>query len=171
MPPTSAQAGDTTVVAVSPACCPKQTLPQFLGINGLFRIMRGLGGRVLSRLGSRFPGLEPKPAMTAISDPANLESDNPAVKAAAEVKAEEDQAAQKAKAIRYLATIGCGGCYPDVQEALLAALDDCTEVVRYEAAKAFYEKSGSPCKICSGDSCCSEEVLKKLDLESKKCIL
>ncbi|MDZ4817352.1 MAG: hypothetical protein SGJ20_00090, partial [Planctomycetota bacterium] len=76
------------------------------------QLFGGIGTRILSRLGSRFPGLEPKPALLPISDPANLESPNPAVATAAGVKADEDAAAQKVKAIRYLATIGCGGCYP-----------------------------------------------------------
>ena len=52
------------------------------------------------------------------------EDASPAVKAAAEAKAEEDQAPQKAKAIRYLASLGCGKCYPDTEEALLADSTD-----------------------------------------------
>jgi hypothetical protein len=78
----------------------------------------------------------------ATDSPANLESQNPALKAAAKVKSEEDLAPQKIKAIKYLATIGCG-CYPGVREALLAALDDCTESVRYEAAIAFCQAAGN----------------------------
>ena len=42
-----------------------------------------------------------------IADPANLQSDNPAIKAAAKAKAEQDLAPQKIKAIKYLATVGC----------------------------------------------------------------
>ena len=63
----------------------------------------------------RFPGLEAKPPVLAITDPANLGEDaSPAVQAAAKVKAEEDGAQQKIKALRYLATIGCGGSIPFV---------------------------------------------------------
>ena len=97
--PTTAQAGSTTIVAVAPpapACCPKQTLPGFLGLTGLFQ---GIGKGfdcIRNLLGSRFPGLEAKPPVLAITDPANLGPNSPpAVKAAAEIKAEEDAAPQK----------------------------------------------------------------------------
>lgn len=169
--PTSVQAGTTTVVAVAPPaqeCCPKQTLIDFLGIT---QVVKGAGGlskkvgtRIRSRLGTRFPGLEPKPPLLTITDPANLGEDvSPAVKAAAEVKAQEDEAAQKIKALRYLARIGCGGCYPTVEDALLAALDDCTEEVRFEAVSGLRSTSGDPCTFCKSSSCCSPKVLKKLD--------
>ncbi len=117
----------------------------------------------LSHLGLIFPGLEPGPPLLPITDPANLASDNPAVAAAAAAKAEEDQAEQKIKAIRYLATLGCAGCYPGIEEALLAALDDCTERVRYEAVRALRDLSGNPCSSCKEKACCSEKVRKKLD--------
>lgn len=166
-PPTTAQAGSTTIVAVAPpapACCPKQTLPGFLGLTGLFQ---GLGKGIdclRNRLGMRFPGLEAKPPVLAITDPANAGPDAPpAVKAAADIKAEEDAAPQKIKALRYLATIGCAGCYPGVEEGMLAALDDCTEAVRYEAAKALRDTVGNPCKMCRKSACCSPKIRKKLD--------
>lgn len=175
--PTTATAGNATIVAVGPPaqpCCPKQTLPQWLGITGLVKGIGGLLGRVRSRLGSRFPGLEAKPELLPITDPANANSDNPAVAEAAAVKGEEDAAAQKAKAIRYLGTIGCGGCYPEVEQAILAALDDCTEVVRYEAVKALRSTAGQPCCLCKADSCCGPDVMKKLrsiafDTDGKGC--
>ncbi len=110
------------------------------------------------------------PPVLAITDPKNADSSNPAVKAAAAAKADEDQAAQKIKAIRYLATLGCAGCYPDVEDALLASLDDCTEAVRYEAAKAFRELSGRPCTTCKTKSCCSPKVRKKLDEVANKMV-
>ena len=110
-----------------------------------------------------FPGLEAKPPLLAITDPANMTEDAPpADKAAAEIKTEEDQAAQKIKALRYLATIGCGGCYPDVEDALIAAMEDCTEEVRYEAVKAVRATTGKKCCYCSCDSCCSEKIQNKL---------
>jgi outer membrane biosynthesis protein TonB len=95
-----------------------------------------------------------------IADPENLESDNPAIKKAAEIKKEEDLKKQKIKAIKYLATVGCG-CYPGVREALLAALDDCTEEVRLEAAVAFCEAAGNHCNRCE-NGCCNAEVMQKL---------
>lgn len=163
-PPATAQAGDTTVVAVSASqpCCPPPTLWDFLGVNAAVKLIAGGVGRVRNRLGSRFPGLEAKPPVLAITDPANAASPNPAVAAAADAKAEEDQAAQKVKAIRYLAKLGCRDCYPDVQDALIKALDDCTEEVRYEAAKGLREAAGGACSTCAAGSCCAPEALDKL---------
>ena len=172
--PTSATAGDTSIVAIAvPAaekCCKKQTLPEFLGLDklgaGIGGLFQGVFSRVTSVLGleGKFPGLQPKPPIANITDPANLsETASPSVQAAAKVKAEQDQASQKIQALRYLATIGCGGCYPEVEEALLAALDDCTEVVRYEAVKAMRGKKRKCCTYCSQDGCCSAKVQKKLN--------
>ena len=101
--------------------------------------------------------------MKSISDPANMGPDaSPAVKAAAEAKAEDDQAPQKAKAIRYLASRGCGECFPDTEDALIAAMDDCNESIRYEAVKGLRGSSGDACKCCRENSCCTEKLLKKL---------
>jgi len=175
--PTSAAVGGTNIVAIAPpgqACCPKQTLPQFLGITGACEGIKGLLGRLRNRLGTIWPGLEAKPAILSLTDPANLESANPAVASAAEVKAAEDGAAQKAKAIAYLASIGCAGCYPGIEEALLAALDDCTEIVRFETLKALRQQSMGPCKNCCRSACCSPKMREKMEklayeLDSQGC--
>lgn len=167
-PTTSANGTTVNVAAPSSPCCPHETLPEFLGIKGLFQAIGGLIEKLRNRLGSAFPGLESTPALLAITNPANANSSNPAVAAAAGAKADEDAAPQKIKAIRYLATLGCAGCYPDIEDALLASLDDCTEAVRYEAAKAFRELSGRPCSTCKTKSCCSPKVRKKLDEVANK---
>lgn len=164
-PQSSAAAGATTIVAIAPPPTPKTpppTLWQFLGVpQAAAGVVAGVD-RVRNRLGTRFPGLEAKPELLAISDPDNLKSPNPAVKSAAEVKAEEDAAPQKAKAINYLAKIGCGCCYPNVEVSLLAALDDCTEEVRYAAATALRDRSGHVCQKCKNNACCSEAVIRRL---------
>jgi hypothetical protein len=121
----------------------------------------------LACLGFLFPGLgdalQPGPPLLPITDPANLSPDAPpAVQTAAKIKAEEDQAAQKIQALRYLATIGCAGCYPGVDDALIAALEDCTEEVRYEAVLAIRKTAGCVCKCCNKKACCSEKIQKKL---------
>lgn len=139
------------------------TLPQFLGLDLVFGGIRRVGQRVRNRLGSRFPGLESKPPMRSITDPANMGPDaSPAEKAAAEAKIEDDKAPQKAKAIRYLASRGCGECYPDTENALIAAMDDCSEDIRYEAVRGLRGASGDTCKCCRENSCCSPKLLKKL---------
>jgi hypothetical protein len=107
------------------------------------------------------PGMERTDPLLRIADPANLNSPNPAIKKAAEVKADQDLAPQKIKAIKYLATIGCG-CYPGVAKALADELSDCTEEVRYEAAKALCQTAGNPCQRCNNEGCCSAEVMNKL---------
>lgn len=161
--PPPIEAGDATIVVGQQKCCPKMTLPEFLGLCAVFEgIGKGIDC-VRSKLGSVFPGLEAKPELLPITDPANMDSPNPAVAAAADIKAQEDAAAQKIKALRYLATIGCGGCYPDVEAAFLESLKDCTEEVRYEAVKALRHAGGDPCQYCRHSSCCSPQVRKKLE--------
>jgi hypothetical protein len=163
-------AGDATVVAFTPpsqTCCPKQTLPQYLGITQCWDTASTACGQTLACLGFLFPGLgdalQPGPPLLPITDPANLSPDAPpAVQTAAKIKAEEDQAAQKIQALRYLATIGCAGCYPGVDDALIAALEDCTEEVRYEAVLAIRKTAGCVCKCCNKKACCSEKIQKKL---------
>lgn len=138
------------VAPVAPA--PPQTLWNWLGVP-----KQPMAG-VINRKGN-FPGCEKLPPLKKIADPANLASKNPAIKKAAEIKAEEDLAKQKIKAIKYLAEIGCGGCYPGVAEALAASLDDCTEAVRYEAVKA----------ILSTSACGQNKCDKKCVRAAKSC--
>jgi hypothetical protein len=114
----------------------------------------------LNRFGN-FPGLEKKPPLKKLADPSNLESDNPLLKTAAEIKVQEDLAPQKKKALKYLAKMGCG-CYPGVAEAFLEGLRDCTEEVRLTAAESLQEAAGDGCARCNQDSCCSKEILEEL---------
>jgi hypothetical protein len=110
------------------------------------------------------PNWEKTPPLKSLADPANLDPKQPpAIQAAAKIKQQEDLAPQKIKAIKYLATVGCG-CYQktvDVRAALLDSLDDCTEDVRYEAAKALAQVAGSYCARCDG-TCCNAQVMNKL---------
>jgi hypothetical protein len=59
--------------------------------------------------------------------------------------------------------MGCTKCYPCVEERLLAALDDCTEEVRSEAAKALRRTATENCRCCRYTSCCSQKVFDKLN--------
>lgn len=136
------------------------TLWNFLGIpQGIDKVRDAL-----TNPRGRHPKWERKPPLKRLADAANLQSDNPAIKVAAKVKADADLAPQKIKAIKYLATLccGCGKNKDEVQEALLAALDDCTEAVRYEAAVALCQCAGDPRTVCNQGSCCDAKVMNKL---------
>lgn len=160
--PTSALAGENTIVVAAQGP-PRQTLPQFLGVGQFARVVGGLIDRLRNRLGMRFPALEATPPLLSITDPANADSPTPAVAAAAAAKAEEDAAPQKIKAIRYLAKLGCQECYPDTLPSLIEALSDCTESVRYEAAKALRTLTDGPCKTCRNGTCCTPELVEALE--------
>ncbi len=114
---------------------PPSTIWNFLGIPQSFNKIRDA---TANARGFR-PQRERIPPLKRIADPANLAVDNPAIQAAAKIKMDADLAPQKIKAIRYLATVccGCAKNRDEVKQALLAALDDCTEEVRYEAAIAL----------------------------------
>ena len=87
-----------------------------------------------------------------------------AIGTAALIKTDADLTPQKIKAVKYLATLGCecSSQKDKVRDALLAALDDCSEEVRYEAALAFCRAAGNPCTRCNRGSCCGDEVMEKL---------
>ncbi len=137
------------------------TLWHFLGIPQGARYLRD---NTLNRSGNR-PALERKPPLKPIGDPKNLESPDPSIKKAAEVKQAEDLKKQKIKAIKYLASIGCG-CYNrdgSITDALLKSMDDCTEEVRLATVQSMSEAAmGERCANCKQRSCCSEELSNKL---------
>ncbi len=153
---TTGSTAQEAVVATQPA-----TLWRFIGIPQGIQKIRDVS---VNRRGN-FPGLERKPPLTRIADPANLASDNPAIKAAAEIKKAEDMKAQKIKAIKYLASIGCG-CYDKdgkITDALLAATDDCTPEVRLASIEAVESAiDGGGCNKCGSTSCCNEKISKRL---------
>ena len=114
-----------------------------------------------------FPGLEKKPPLLKIADPANLKPEKPEmIKVAAKIKAEQDQKKQKIKAIKFLAEVNCG-CYNKddaVAKAFLAALDDCDPDVRTAAIEGLCKAAGncSSCRTGCETTCCTEDILKKL---------
>lgn len=139
---------------------PVTTIWQRLGIS---QGMEATRNRFVNPRGNR-PNLEAKPPLRRIADPINLASDNPAIKAAAKIKADADLAPQKIKAIKYLGTVCCGCAKEkdEVKGALLAALDDCTEEVRYSAAIALCECAGNRCAACNTTGCCDPVIMNKL---------
>jgi len=151
----------TAQAQLPPPPPPPATVWSFLGIPQGYRWFRD---NAFNRSGNR-PGLERKPPLKAIADPKNLASPNPAIAKAAEVKQAEDLAPQKIKAVKYLASIGCG-CYNrdgSITDAMIKAMDDCTEAVRLATVQAISEAAaGEMCSNCKMRSCCSEEISNKL---------
>lgn len=136
---------------------PTPTLWRFLGIPQGVHTVRDT---LVNRCGN-LPGLERKPPLLRIADPRLAEIDNAAIKKAQQIKAEEDLAPQKIKAIKYLATLGCEKCYGGIEEAMLESLKDCTEDVRYETVKALATIPDKKCPACDND-CCSEKITEQL---------
>ena len=154
-------ASAASAAAAPGAAAAPHTLWRFLGVpQGIQKIRDTL----VNRRGNR-PRLERRPPVKRIADPANLESDIPAIKKAAEIKQAEDLKLQKIKAIKYLATIGCG-CYDkegEITDALIAATDDCTPDVREAALEAIEDAAnGECCRKCGSTSCCNEQISKRL---------
>ncbi|MEX0586400.1 MAG: hypothetical protein WD176_07140 [Pirellulales bacterium] len=136
---------------------PAPTLFHFLGLRqGSWRA----SDNFRNRNGNR-PNRERKPPLKRIADPGLKEIDNPAIKTAQRIKEEEDLAPQKIKAIKYLATLGCEKCYGGIEEAMLEALKDCTEEVRYETVRALGTIPNAECPQCDND-CCTEKMTEQL---------
>jgi hypothetical protein len=115
---------------------------------------------VRNRNGNR-PNRERRPPLKRIADPGLKEIDNPAIKTAQRIKEQEDLAPQKIKAIKFLATLGCEKCYGGIEEAMLDALKDCTEEVRYETVLALGTIPNAECPQCDND-CCTEKMTEEL---------
>ena len=162
--PAVAAAAAPAGLGATAAVAPRASIWSFLGVPQTARGLRTLRSRVVNRRGN-FPGLERKPPVLPLTAPENLESPNPAIKTAAEIKGAEDMKAQKIKAIKYLASLGCG-CYDKdgkITDALLAATDDCTPDVRLAAIEAVEDNvNKSCCKSCGTTSCCNEKISKRL---------
>ena len=72
-----------------------------------------------------------------------LKSSDPAIKAAAKAKAAKHKIHKKKGALKYLAGLGCVPERPEVAAALVAAMGDPDEPVRYEAVKAVLQTAGN----------------------------
>ncbi len=147
---------------VAPAT-PVTTVWQKLGIPQTGARLRDA---TLNRRGN-FPGLEKKPPLLKLADPANMAPDKPAmIQTAAKIKAEQDMKKQKIKALKFLADVNCG-CYNKdqaVEKAFIAALEDCDPDVRMAAVEAI-DKTISSCAQCREScetTCCTEDLYKKL---------
>ena len=145
---------------------------------GIPQATAGLRDATINRSGN-FPGLEKKPPLLKLADPANFKAEKPEmIKVAAKIKADKDLKKQKIKAIKFLAEVNCG-CYNKddaVAKAFLAALDDCDPDVRSAAVEGLCTAAGncSNCRTGCETTCCTEEILKKVQdiatgVDSKGC--
>lgn len=82
---------------------------------------------------------EPTTLWSFLGIGADQNSSNPAIQAAAKAKAAKHEICKKKKAIQYLAGMGCSPEHPEVGPALIAAMGDPDEPVRYEAVKAVLQ--------------------------------
>jgi len=141
-------------------------VPTFWDKLGIPQATAALRDSTINRSG-RFPGLEKKPPLLKIADPANLKPEKPEmIQVAAKIKAEQDQKKQKIKAIKFLADVNCG-CYNKddaVAKAFLAALEDCDPDVRTAAIEGLSKAAGncSKCRTGCETTCCTEDIYKKL---------
>ncbi len=114
----------------------------------------------------KFPGLEKKPPLLKIADPANLKPEKPEmIKTAAKIKTDQDLKKQKLKAIAFLAEVNCG-CYnkdDGVAKAFLEAMADCDPDIRKAAIEGLSTAAGncSKCRTGCETTCCTEDILKK----------
>jgi len=141
-------------------------VPTFWDRLGIPQAAAGLRDTTINRSGN-FPGLEKKPPILKLADPANLKAEKPEmIKVAAKIKTDQDLKKQKIKAIKFLAEVNCG-CYNKddaVAKAFLAALEDCDPDVRTAAIEGLSTAAGNCSKCRSGceTTCCTEEILKKV---------
>jgi len=85
-------------------------------------------------------GQAPPPTLSSfLGIGADQQSSDPAIQAAAKAKAAKHKICKKKAAIQYLAGMGCSPEHPEVGAALLAAMSDPDEPVRYEAVKAVLQ--------------------------------
>ena len=159
---------------------------------GIPQAAKCLGDGLLNRNGNQ-PGLEFKPPVKKLADPANLEEGQPPiVQEAAKVKQQEDLKRQKIKAVKYLTQHGCS-CYdrPKVVEgkdgesvevnpitdALISSLQDCTEEVRFATVRYIkWASESNKCQKCGSRSCCKEDLVKELariayDIDNSGCYI
>lgn len=158
--PVAAVAPPAANAVAVPAPAPaKMTLPQFLGLDMLVRGVATGVRQTRLRLAKHVPALQPTASAPprAIGDPQNLQSPSPSVAIAADIQLAEAEAPAKTAALAYLATLSCAK-YPEIEEAILAGLDDISTSVRAAAAQAIISSQANGC--CTG--CCTESVRSKL---------
>lgn len=155
-----AMPGSVGAQAPAPAPAPAPEQPTIWSFLGIPQAKKKCKDKHANKDGCS-PQEERTDPVKRIADPENLQSPSKAVQLAAKIKQDQDAIPQKIKALKYLGSIGCG-CYPGVKEALVDALTDCSEIIRYHAAIALCQAAGNPCKRCENAGCCNALVMNKL---------
>jgi hypothetical protein len=157
----------SSLLAATGCVAPQPPVPTVWQRLGVAQAGARMRDGLVNRHGN-FPGLERKPPVLALADPANLAPEMPdMIKAAAEIKQDQDLKKQKIKAIKFLAEVNCG-CYDadgKVEAAFLAALEDCDPDVRKAGIEGLSKAAGecSRCRTGCEVTCCTKKILKKLD--------
>ncbi len=137
------------------------TIWTFLGVDQLIEHHHQKHDRVMATLGQHFPDLEPKLPVVLNTSLQAVASPSVVVHNAAHVLAAEQQAPQKIKAIKAVAKVGCAG-YPQVEEALLAGMDDRNPKVRLATVEAILKTAGDPCEPCDISGNCTPTIRHQL---------
>lgn len=147
-------------VKVCKSCC---SIFDFMGLGGF------KPGGVLQFIGSRAIVQSLKPFGRIMAQTMGLqstmmakkfqESKDPTMATAGAVAKKDAQAGAKVAAVKFLAKADCK-CHPEVVDAILDALNDCSEIVRYEALKALRN-------MCKADKQCTLSM--KLHHKCGKC--
>ena len=137
------------------------TLWTFLGVDQLIDHHYESHDRLMARIGQHFPDLEPKPPLVLNTSPQAAASPSVAVHNAAFVLSAEQQAPQKIKAIKAVAKVGAAA-YPQVEEALLAGMDDRNPDVRLASVEAVLKTSGDGCDPCDLTGNCTPAIRHQL---------
>ncbi len=151
--------------AVPPA---PMTLPRYLGIETVTHGFRRTVYRGRLFVSHYLPALEPLPPgahPVALGDPQCLQSPAPSVAAAAAIQQADAAAPAKIQAIQFLSKVDCAN-NPQVEEALLAGMNDPVEGVRSAAVQAVIDGM-SRCGNCSScatncGGCCTQAIHSEL---------
>ncbi len=138
------------------------TLWTFLGVDCVFKYLNCKHERCVAKLGQTFPDLEPTLPLLLNTSPEAATSPSVAIQNTAHVLAEEQLAPQKIKAVKAAAQVG-SAAYPQVEEALLAGLDDRNAKVRLATVKAILSTAGNQrCDDCDRSGNCTPAIRRKL---------
>lgn len=130
---------------------PGNTLWHQLGLPQSMERFRTYRDSRINRDGNS-PNAERKPLLKPLSHEDFLKPEaDPILKKAAEAKVANDLAPQKIKALKYMASLGCGCSKQDFEAAIIAGMEDCVVEVRAAAVQAVITSASGGC--CGMETC------------------